>query len=139
MKDHIVSPNYSGPNRRAKSIPDEVREYIHEEFREYEAEFREYIRSEFAGHEKREQEWVEKLYDAFPERDVVGHCDYHKRKIDAAKSEAEFWQAAKSAAIEKGVAGLFSVLKWIAVLAILSFAYKIGVGPLVAKILGVGV
>ena len=122
MEDYTVTEDYKGPNRRMKSIPEEVKLYIHEEFK---------------SHEERERKWIEALYDAFPGGDVDGHREYHQSKIDAAKAEKEFWQAAKSEGLKQGMAGFFAVVKWVCILGILSIAYKFGFGPLVAKILGV--
>lgn len=102
-------------------------------------DIKQFVHDELEAHEAREKMWIESLYDAFPERDIHGHRDYHESKIKAAKAEAEFWHAAKNEALKHGVAGFFAVLKWVTILTVLGFAYKIGLGPLVAKLFGAGV
>lgn len=124
---HQTVDDYAGPNRRRynKSIE------------EVEVD----LRRMFEEHERKEKAWVEKLRDdflkAFPKQDLEGHCRAHEAQIKAKEAEEAFWQAAKSEAIKNGVAGLFAVLKIVAILAFVGLAFKLGVGPSVAKILGV--
>lgn len=96
----------------------------------------------FREHEEREREMTEELrrefFGAFPNGDLKGHCAYHNAKIKAAMAEEQFWLSAKSEALKHGISGLFAVLKWLAILALLGLAYKVGLGPAAAKILGVG-
>ena len=92
-------------------------------------------------HEERERDMTAELrkefFAAFPNGDIKGHCDYHDAKIRAAQAEERFWESARTEALKHGVAGFFAVLKFVAILSILSLAYKVGVGPLFAKLLGV--
>lgn len=122
----IQTATYEGPERRIYSkTPEQLEDDI---------------RQMFVDHETRERDWLEKLkaevMRAFPDGDVDGHREYHTRKIVAAKAEEEFWKAARAEALKNGMAGIFAVLKWVAILAILGLAYKIGAGPAVAKLLG---
>lgn len=100
------------------------------------------VRKMFEAHEQHERKWISDLRDellkAFPNGDIEGHCDYHISKIRAARAEEEFWKTAKSEAVKHGVAGLFATLKWVSILAVVGLAYKLGVGPAVAKVVGIG-
>lgn len=107
------------------------------DYSEISDDIKRFVREELAAHEKREQDFIESILDAFPGRDVKGHHDYHDSKIKAAKAEEEFWHTAKTVVIQQGIAGLFAVLKWVAVLTFLGLAFKFGYGPVVAKIFGV--
>ena len=95
----------------------------------------------FREHEEREREMSEELrkefFAAFPNGDLLGHCNYHSAKIKAAQAEERFWESARTEALKHGVAGFFAVLKFILILGVVSLAYKFGVGPLFAKMLGV--
>lgn len=108
--------------RDYSNISDEIRQFVHDEFE---------------AHEAREKIWIEGVLDAFPNRDIAAHRTYHDSKIKAAKAEEEFWQAAKSEALKHGVAGAMAVLKWVLILAFLGLAYKVGLGPVVAKVFGI--
>ena len=117
--------DYPGQERRAKPPPitrHEVEEII-------------------AQHElvekKNLQDQIDVVMRAFPNGDVDGHCNYHNAKIKAAQAEEQFWQSARSEALKHGVAGLFAVLKFVVILTMLGAAYKVGLGPAVAKLLGV--
>lgn len=80
---------------------------------------------------------IDEIHKAFP--DGVGpHHDYHQSKIDAAKAEEEFWKVAKIEFTRVGVSAIAGVIKVVVVLGVVSIAYKFGLGPLVAKLLGVG-
>lgn len=88
-------------------------------------------------HEEREQERFKALIDevikeSFPDG-TKKHFDYHQAKIDSAKSEAEFWQAARKKMAEEGVSVLVSVIKAVALLAFFSLLYKLGLGSIVAS------
>lgn len=127
-KQHGATDGYVGPNRRINAKSLEQLELD--------------ILNMFRQHETNEREWLKKLRDellaAFPNGDIEGHCDYHESKIRAAQAEEEFWKTAKSEAVKHGVAGLFATLRWVTILALLGFAYKVGIGPFAAKVLGVG-
>lgn len=69
---------------------------------------------------------MEKFMSAFPEGDPTEHCKFHQAKIDAARAEARFWEIASSKAIEKGVDGVFGILKAVITLAIIGAAFKLG-------------
>lgn len=123
----IVTDEYTGPNRRVYSKTLEQLEID--------------IKLMLSDHEVREKAWINKLItdlktEAFPSGGLTGHCGYHESKIRAIKAEEEFWHTAKSEALKHGVSGLFAVGKWVAILAALGLAYKVGLGPLVAKALG---
>lgn len=126
-EEHIVTDNYAGKERRryVKTL-----EQLEQD-----------IMNMFVLHEAREKQWVDEvkveLLRAFPNGDVIGHCEYHDSKIKAAQAEAEFWKVAKEEAIKKGVSGLVAVLKTVMLLSLLGLAYKVGIGPAVAKMLGV--
>lgn len=117
---------YSGPNRRVEDLRL--------------AELEAHMLQLFRDHEERERKWLEEvkaeLMSAFPDGDVDGHCDYHMKKIKAAQAEEEFWKAAKIKVIENGVSGVFAILKWVTVMALLGTAFKFGFGPTAAKLLG---
>lgn len=111
-----------------------------EERRDYSkisADIKAFVHDELREHELREKEWIEGLLRGFPDGDLEGHRLYHEKKIQAAKAEAEFWNVAKSEALKNGISGIFSVLRWVTVLALLGLAYKLGFGPAVAKLFGV--
>lgn len=126
-KEHIVTDNYAGPERR---------KYV-KTLEQLEAD----ITKMFSDHEVREKQWIKEVKDeilkAFPDEDVEKHCDYHESKARAARAEEAFWETAKSEALKHGISGVFSIGKWIAILAVLGLAFKFGVGPAVAKFLGV--
>lgn len=112
----------------------------HEERRDYSkisADIKAFVHDELEDHERREKAWIENLLKGFPDGDIEGHRLYHEKKIQAAKAEAEFWDVAKSEALKNGISGIFSVLRWVAVLALLGLAYKLGFGPAVARLFGV--
>mgnify|MGYP001767084073 CR=1 FL=1 len=114
---------------------------MNEERRDYSSiskEIKDFVRDELNAHEQREKEWLEGVLEAFPERDVKGHRDYHENKIKAAKAEEEFWKVAREEFTRVGVSAIAGVIKVVAVLAIVTVAYKFGLGPTVAKLLGVG-
>ena len=127
-KEHIVTDAYAGPERR---------KYV-KTMEQLELD----IMKMFSEHEVKEQKWIKEVKDgilgAFPDGDIYGHHDYHESKMRAIKAEEEFWHTAKSEALKHGITGLFAVGKWIVVLTLVGLAYKIGIGPAVAKVLGVG-
>lgn len=115
---------YAGPERRdhERTIGD-VEEAFDRKLRE---------------HEAREQERFnalidEVIRDSFPDG-TRKHFEYHQAKINSAKSEAEFWQAARKKLAEEGVSVLVSVVKAVAVLAFFSLLYKMGLGAVVASL-----
>lgn len=101
-------------------------------------DIKQFVHDELEAHEAREKEWIKGILEAFPDQDVEGHRTYHENKIKAAKAEEEFWKVAKSEVIKHGIAGLVAVLKWVIILAVLAAAYKVGLGPVVSKLFGVG-
>lgn len=124
----IVTDEYTGPNRRVYSKTLEQLEID--------------IKAMIKEHEECEKLWINQIIDdlkteAFPSGDLTGHCGYHESKIRAARAEEEFWHTAKAEAIKHGITGLFSVGKWILILAMVGLAYKVGLGPAVAKAFGV--
>ena len=124
----IVTEEYTGPNRRVYSKTLEQLEVD--------------IKAMLKDHEDRERAWINKIVsdlktEAFPEGDLTGHCGYHESKIRAAQAEAEFWKTAKEEAIKRGVGGIIAVLKTVLILVILGFAFKVGLGPIAAKLFGV--
>ena len=127
MSDEANSNEYFGPERRRppKALQELEAVMLHM----------------FADHEEREREMNAEMRKeflaAFPNEDTAGHCAYHSAKIKAAQAEEKFWETARSIALQHGIAGVFAALKWIAVLSILGLAYKIGLGPAAAKLLGV--
>lgn len=126
-QEHIVTPDYAGPERRR---------YL-KTLEQHEADIVEMFRQ----HEGRERKWADEiradLLKAFPGEDIKGHCEYHELKLRAARAEEEFWHTAKSEALKYGISGLFSVGRWIMILAIVGLAYKLGLGPAAAKVFGV--
>ena len=74
---------------------------------------------------------------AFPDG-PENHRGYHQAKIDTAREEAEFWKVAKQELTKVGVSAIAGVVKTLAVLALIGLAYKIGFGPVVAKLFGGG-
>lgn len=124
----IITDEYTGPNRRVYS----------KTLEQLEADIIRMIKD----HEDRERIWINDIIDdlkteAFPSGDLTGHCGYHESKIRAAQAEAEFWKTAKEEAIKRGVGGIIGVLKTVLVLALLGFAFKVGLGPIAAKLFGV--
>lgn len=81
---------------------------------------------------------ISDVMKAFPAGDVVGHHNYHDRKIKAAIAEEEFWRTAKQEMIKAGVNGMLKVL-WLALcLAALGLTVKFTMPEVFAKtILGV--
>jgi phosphopantetheinyl transferase (holo-ACP synthase) len=112
--------------RDYSEISTDIKQFVHEE-----------LAAGFAAHEAQEKEWFQAILRAFPNEDIEGHHDYHNLKIKAAKAEEEFWHTAKAVAVQQGVAGIFTVLRWVAVLSLLGLAYKFGFGPVAAKLFGV--
>jgi hypothetical protein len=81
-----------------------------------------------AQHEIREnQMWDERIARSFPDGDMDAHCDYHQDLIDSAQAQKQFWVAAQTKLMEKGIDGLFSVLKIVLMLAVAGLAVKVGV------------
>lgn len=91
-----------------------------------------------AEHEGREAElkndMLIKFMSAFPEGDPVPHRDFHQKKIDAAKAEQEFWEAAKVEVFKRGLGGFFHVIWIIGGLALLGLSVKFGFSlPFISK------
>lgn len=83
-------------------------------------------------HEIRERANVNEIIQAlkvemFPGGDAYKHNEYHTKKINAAKAEEDFWVSAKKSVVEKGITGLFGVLKIIAGVMAVSLAIKFGI------------
>ncbi len=127
MTEHIHTESYAGPERRRYS----------KTLEQLEAD----IKQMFVDHEDRERGWLkefkEEFMAAFPGEDLKKHHDYHEARDSAAKAEEEFWKAAKSEALKHGISGLFTVLKFVLIMFVLGVAYNFGLGPVVAKVLGV--
>lgn len=123
----FVTDEYAGKDRRkpARTL-DQLELDILRMFEQFEQRHRQMVR-----------EMREEILSGFPGGDLKGHCDYHKGKIRAAQAEEEFWKAAKAEALKQGITGAYAVLKLVGILAILSMAYKVGLGPAAAKIFGV--
>lgn len=94
----------------------------------------------FKRHEERESTLIKELrselLSGFPDDDLEGHFDYHSSKIKAAQAEEKFWHTATDIAIQQGISGVFAALKWIVMLSIVALGFKIGLGPVMAKIVG---
>lgn len=123
----VATDDYSGPNRRRYS---KTLEQLEEDILRLFAEFEE-------QHRRMMREMRTELMSGFPDGDLRGHCEYHNQRIKAAQAEEAFWHAARSEALKHGISGAFAVLKWVGILAVLGMAYKVGLGPAVAKVLGV--
>lgn len=74
----------------------------------------------------RQEAQMKKFMSAFPGEDPIKHCEFHQAKIDAAKAEQRFWELAQGKAVEKGIEGLFAVIKIVVLLAVTGLAYKLG-------------
>jgi hypothetical protein len=100
-----------------------------------------HIEDMIKAHEVRERIWMGELRDelqaAFPNGDIAGHRIFHERRIEAAKAEEAFWKAAKDEGVKRGVGILFEAVKIVMILSLLGLAYKMGIGPAVAKFFGV--
>lgn len=104
-------------------------------------ELEQHIEDMIKAHEVRERIWMNQLKDelqaAFPNGDLAGHRVFHERRIEAAKAEEAFWKAAKEEGVKRGVGILFEAVKIVMILSLLGLAYKLGIGPAVAKFFGV--
>lgn len=122
----VVTSDYAGQNRRkATKTIDQLELDILHMFEQFESRQRQLIR-----------EMREEMLSGFPNGDLKAHADFHEARNRAAKAEEEFWRAAKSEALKQGVSGAIAVLKAVGVLALLAMAYKVGLGPAVAKVFG---
>ena len=87
-------------------------------------------RGDLKAHEERENAAMEALMtrflSAFPEGDSASHCEYHKQLIKAAKAEERFWETAQTKAIERGIDGIFGVIKIVVLLAVTGLFLKLG-------------
>lgn len=130
----IVTGSYEGPERRVYvPTPKQVQAQL--ELLEHD------INEMFAAHEEREKSWFEQFREecnsAYPNGDRRGHCEAHEAMIAAKRAEEEFYTAAKTEFTRRGIAGLSALIKWALILLLLSLAYKLGLGPVMAKLLGV--
>lgn len=120
-----MTEEYQGQERRANSrTVDEVELTFDRKLRD---------------HEEREEERFKALVGAmfataFPDG-TTSHFDYHQRKINAAKEEAEFWKAAKLKLVEGGVSAIAGVVKTILLLSLLGLLYKFGLGHLASEVI----
>lgn len=110
---------YSGPERRLReSMQMEAIEAIVERI----------TKKVIAEHEVTERGmWDDLIHRAFPNDDPESHCSYHQDLIDAAAEQKKFWIAAQTKLLEKGIDGLFGVLKIVLVLALAGLAVKVGI------------
>lgn len=53
---------------------------------------------------------IDRLYEAFPDGNIVGHRDYHSAKIKAAQAEERFWNELKLDLAKKGAWGILIVM-----------------------------
>lgn len=83
-----------------------------------------------AKEEKNQEERLAKFMSAFPGGDPVKHCQFHQAKIDAAVAEKRFWEIAQGKVVEKGIEGIFGVLKIVVLLTLTGAAVKLGLAPL---------
>ena len=123
----ICTEEYVGPDRRA----------YRKTLEQVEAHFD----LKLHDHEEREMAQIRGLLDAmvmraFPDG-IEAHQSAHQAMIDAKKAEEAFWTTAKDVALKNGIAGIFAVVRWVLILAIVGLAFKLGFGPAVAKLLGV--
>ena len=123
----ICTEEYVGPDRRA----------YRKTLEQVEAHFD----LKLHDHEEREMAQIRGLLDAmvmcaFPDG-IEAHRSAHQAMIDAKKAEEAFWTTAKDVALKNGIAGIFAVVRWVLILAIVGLAFKLGFGPAVAKLLGV--
>lgn len=58
--------------------------------------------------------------------DFFGHHIDHKARMEAAKAEKDFWDAAKKELMKHGVSSLVAVLKVVLVLALAGISLKLG-------------
>lgn len=70
-------------------------------------------------------EHVDLLFNAFPDRDVSTHCEFHAAKIKAAVAEEEFWRELK---IDIAKKGMWSLLILLLGLLVLGLSAKFGLG-----------
>lgn len=127
LPEIICTEEYVGPDRRA----------YRKTLEQVEAHFDLKIHD----HEEREMAQIRGLLDAmvmraFPDG-IEAHRSAHQAMIDAKKAEEAFWTTAKDVALKNGIAGIFAVVRWVLILAIVGLAFKLGFGPAVAKLLGV--
>ena len=82
-------------------------------------------------HEEFEAARLKEKYDAimsaFPDSDGQAHREYHQELINAAKEQKIFWQTAQARLIERGIDGMFGVLKIVLMLALAGAAVKFGI------------
>lgn len=69
---------------------------------------------------------LNRLYEAFPDEDVDGHCDYHAAKIRAAQAEERFWNELKLDLAKKGAWGLLIIVVG---LIMVGLSAKLGLRP----------
>lgn len=117
MSEEFKSPEYVGQERR------QYQKTIHD----VEAAFARAM----VEHERRSRENVESAiealkHDLVPNGDLRPHKDYHQAKVDAAKAEQEFWNAAKMKLVENGVGAILAVLKIVLGLALVGLMLKLG-------------
>ena len=111
--------NYTGPERRKleplhmEAIEAVVERLMNRVIERYEA--------------REESMWDERIAQAFPKGDLEAHRTYHQDLIDAAHAQKQFWLAAQTKLMEKGIDGLFSALKIVLMLAFAGLAVKVGV------------
>lgn len=90
------------------------------------ADFKKLMREHEENEAKLKAEMVAQFMAAFPDEDPIGHCAFHQDKIDAARAEKEFWDAAKLKVLEAGVSGLAKAIWIILGLAVFGLSLKLG-------------
>ena len=130
LPEIICTEEYVGPDRRAyRKTLEQVEAHFDLKLHDHEeremAQIRGLLGTMLAG-----------IMQAFPDG-VEAHRAAHQAMIDAKKAEEAFWDTAKEVALKNGIAGIFAVLRWVFILAVVGLAFKLGIGPTVAKLLGV--
>lgn len=90
------------------------------------ADFKKFMREHEDNEAKMKAEMVAQFMEAFPDEDPLGHRSFHQDKIDAAKAEKEFWDAAKLKVLEAGVSGMAKAVWIIVGLALFGLSVKLG-------------
>lgn len=126
----ICTEEYVGPDRRAyRKTLEQVEAHFDLKIHDHEEREMAQIRGLLAA-------VTTEIMQAFPDG-IEAHRAAHQAMIDAKKAEEAFWTTAKDVALKNGIAGIFAVVRWVLILAVVGLAFKLGFGPAVAKLLGV--